>query len=79
MLTCFTMGRNAEALADLADDEARIDQVLVDLDAAFNGTASTAFDEGIVRARVHCLGRRSDPVALLHARRRCGRASRSGA
>jgi monoamine oxidase len=49
VLTCFTMGRNAEVMEALADDTARMNQALVDLDAAFGGTASTAFIEG----RVH--------------------------
>lgn len=49
VLTCFLMGRNAEVMAALADDTARIDQALIDLDAAFGGSASTSFIEGVVQ------------------------------
>jgi monoamine oxidase len=49
VLTCFLMGINAEAMGALADDSARINQALVDLDAAFGGSASTAFVEGVVQ------------------------------
>ena len=49
VLTCFLMGRNAEAMAALPDDNARINQALADLDVAFGGTASTAFIEGVVQ------------------------------
>jgi monoamine oxidase len=48
VLTCFSMGRNAEAMEALPDDTARLNRALVDLDAAFGGTASTAFIEGFV-------------------------------
>jgi monoamine oxidase len=49
VLTCFMMGRNAEAMAALPDDAARIDQALANLDVAFGGSASTAFIEGVVQ------------------------------
>ena len=49
VLTCFLMGKNAEAMGALADDAARIDQALTDLDAAFGGSASTQFIEGVVQ------------------------------
>ncbi len=49
VLTCFLMGRNAEAMAALPDDTARINQALADLDVAFGGNASTNFIEGVVQ------------------------------
>jgi hypothetical protein len=49
VLTCFTMGKNAEAMSALPDDTARLNQALVDLDAALGGSASTAFIEGFVQ------------------------------
>lgn len=49
VLTCFLMGRNAEAMGALADDNQRIDRALTDLDAALGGAASTAFVEGVVQ------------------------------
>jgi PKD repeat protein len=49
VLTCFSMGKNAEVLEALTDDSARIDRVLTDLDAAFGGAASSAFVEGVVQ------------------------------
>ncbi len=48
VLTCFSMGRNSEFMEALPDDDARIQQVLSDLDVAFEGKASTAFIEGTV-------------------------------
>jgi monoamine oxidase len=48
VLTCFLMGLNSEFMEALPDDDARINQALVDLDAAFGGAASTAFIEGHV-------------------------------
>jgi monoamine oxidase len=48
VLTCFMMGRNSEVMEALPDDTARLNQALVDLDAAFGGSASTAFIEGVV-------------------------------
>jgi hypothetical protein len=48
VLTCFTMGKNAEVLEALPDNTARLNRALVDLDAAFGGTASPAFVEGFV-------------------------------
>jgi PKD repeat protein len=42
------MGKNAEVMEALPDDTARLNRALVDLDAAFNGSASTAFVEGFV-------------------------------
>jgi monoamine oxidase len=65
VLTCFTMGRNAEVMEALPDDAARIDQALVDLDAAFGGAASTAFIEGFVMnwtASPYTLGSYSYPA-----------------
>jgi len=49
VLTCFMMGRNAEAMAALPNDTAQINQALADLDVAFGGTASTTFIEGVVQ------------------------------
>ena len=49
VLTCFSMGTNAEFMTALPDDEARLDQVLIDLDAALGGAASPAFLEGVVQ------------------------------
>lgn len=49
VLTCFAMGRNAEVLEAMPDDAARINQALVDLDAALDGAASTGFIEGLVQ------------------------------
>jgi hypothetical protein len=48
VLTCFSMGKNAEVMGALPDDTARLNRALVDLDAAFGGTASPAFVEGFV-------------------------------
>ena len=48
VLTCFMMGRNSEVMEALPDDTARLNQALVDLDAALGGSASTAFIEGVV-------------------------------
>ncbi len=48
VLTCFSMGRNAEAMQALPSDTARIDQALADLDVALGGAASTGFVEGNV-------------------------------
>jgi hypothetical protein len=48
VLTCFMMGRNSEVMEALPDDAARLNQALVDLDAALGGSASTAFIEGVV-------------------------------
>jgi monoamine oxidase len=49
VLTCFSMGENAQTLSDLADDTARINAVLADLDTMFGGAATTAFVEGVVQ------------------------------
>lgn len=65
VLTCFLMGINAEEMAALADDNARIDQALTDLDAAFGGSASTSFVEGVVQdwsAEPYILGSYSFPA-----------------
>lgn len=43
VLTCFTMGRNSEVMEALPNDAARINQALVDLDAAFGGDASLEY------------------------------------
>jgi monoamine oxidase len=48
VLTCFTMGINAEAMTALPNDTARVNQALTDLDAAFGGAASTGFIDAIV-------------------------------
>lgn len=48
VLTCFLMGRHSEFMEALPDDAARLNQVLHDLDVAFNGQASTEFVEGVV-------------------------------
>ena len=42
------MGRNSEFMEALPNDTARINEALVDLDAAFSGAASTAY---IARSR----------------------------
>ena len=65
VLTCFSMGRNAEILEALPDDTARINKVLIDLDAAFAGAASTEFAEGVVQnwsAEPYVLGSYSFPA-----------------
>jgi monoamine oxidase len=65
VLTCFTMGRNAEVMEALPDDTARLNRALVDLDAAFSGSASTAFVEGFVMdwtASPYTLGSYSYPA-----------------
>ena len=50
VLMCFMMGENAETMSGLADDTARLDQVLADLDAMFPGTpATTGYVEGVVQ------------------------------
>ena len=49
VLTCFIMGLNAEFMSGLADDTARLDQALADLDAIFAGQASANFVEGFVQ------------------------------
>ena len=69
VLTCFLMGINAEVMAALADDNARIDQALTDLDAAFAGNASTSFIEGVVQdwsAEPYVLGSYSFPAPNTH-------------
>jgi monoamine oxidase len=65
VLTCFSMGRNAEVLEALSDDTARINRVLVDLDAALGGTATAAFIDGTVQnwtAEPYVLGSYSFPA-----------------
>jgi len=65
VLTCFSMGINAEIMAALPDDTARLNQALVDLDAAFGGLASTKFIEGVVQdwtAEPYILGSYSFPA-----------------
>jgi monoamine oxidase len=65
VLTCLLMGRNAEAMGALADDTARINQALSELDVAFGGAASTAFVEGVVQnwtAEPYVLGSYSYPA-----------------
>jgi lysine-specific histone demethylase 1B len=65
VLMCFLMGRNAETMEALADDTARINRALTDLDAAFGGAASTAFVEGVVMnwtAEPYVLGSYSYPA-----------------
>lgn len=42
------MGRHSETLEALPNDQARIDRVLKDLDAALEGQASATFIEGVV-------------------------------
>jgi monoamine oxidase len=49
VMTCFSMGENAEALSALPDDAARLSQALADLDAMFGGQASAHFVEGFVQ------------------------------
>jgi hypothetical protein len=49
VLTCFSMGENAQILSDLANDTARINQVLSDLDLIFAGAATTNYVEGVVQ------------------------------
>lgn len=48
VLTCFLMGRNSDFMEALPDDNARINQVLADLDVAFAGQASAEYIEGVV-------------------------------
>ncbi len=48
VLTCYIVGKNAEAMKALPSDVARINQALADIDVAFNGSASTTYIEGIV-------------------------------
>lgn len=65
VLTCFSMGRNSEVLEALPDDTARLNQALIDLDAAFGGTATPAFIEGHVHnwtASPYVLGSYSFPA-----------------
>jgi monoamine oxidase len=67
VLTCFSMGKNAEVMEALPDDAARFDRALVDLDAAFGGTgaATAAFVEGFVMdwtASSYVLGSYSYPA-----------------
>jgi hypothetical protein len=49
VLTCFMMGENAQFMSDLANDTARINQVLSDLDLIFAGAATTNYVEGVVQ------------------------------
>jgi len=49
VITCFSMGENAQAMSDLPSDAARIDQMLADLDEAFGGAATTNYVEGVVQ------------------------------
>jgi monoamine oxidase len=49
VITCFSMGENAQVLSDLASDAARIGQVLSDLDAMFSGAATANYIEGVVQ------------------------------
>ena len=49
VLTCFSMGENAEVLSALPDDTARLNQALADLDVVFSGQASATFVEGFVQ------------------------------
>ncbi len=65
VLTCFTMGKNAEIMEALPDDTARLNRALVDLDVAFGGNASPAFIEGFVMdwtASQYVLGSYSYPA-----------------
>jgi len=65
VLTCFIMGRNSEFMEALPDDDARIDQALVDLDAAFGGLASAKIRDGVVQnwtAEPYVLGSYSFPA-----------------
>jgi len=52
VITCFSMGENAQFLSDLASDAARINQVLSDLDLIFpagGGAATASYIEGVVQ------------------------------
>jgi len=49
VITCFSMGENAQALSDLASDTARINQVLSDLDEIYSGAATANYVEGAVQ------------------------------
>ncbi|MFP6628748.1 MAG: FAD-dependent oxidoreductase, partial [Myxococcota bacterium] len=65
VLTCFLMGRNSEFMEALPNDTARINEALVDLDAALGGAASTEFIEGTVQnwsAEPYVLGSYSFPA-----------------
>jgi monoamine oxidase len=69
VLTCFLMGLNSEFMEALPDDTARINQALVDLDAAFGGLASTKFIDGVVQnwtAEPYILGSYSFPAPGTH-------------
>ncbi|MBW2293374.1 MAG: FAD-dependent oxidoreductase, partial [Deltaproteobacteria bacterium] len=65
VLTCFMMGKNSEVMEALPNDAARLNQALVDLDAAFSGAASSGFIEGQVHnwtAEPYVLGSYSYPA-----------------
>ncbi len=49
VITCFSMGENAQIMSDLANDTARINQVKADLDLIFAGAATANFVEGVVQ------------------------------
>ena len=49
VMTCFSMGENAQFMTALPDDAARLKQVLSDLDAMFAGQASSNFEDGLVQ------------------------------
>ncbi len=49
VLTCFIMGINAETMTALADDTARINQALSDLDEAFGNAATPAFVSAVIQ------------------------------
>jgi monoamine oxidase len=66
VFTCFSMGLNAEFLTALADDTARLNVALADLDVVFgSGVASGKFIEGFVQdwtSEPYVLGSYSYPV-----------------
>jgi chitodextrinase len=70
VMTCFIMGKNSEFMEALPDDNARINQMLFDLDVAIDdfpleGKASGAYVEGVVQnwtAEPYVLGSYSYPA-----------------
>jgi monoamine oxidase len=49
VLTCFIMGKNGEAMTALANDAARINQALSDLDTAFSNAATPAYVSAVIQ------------------------------
>jgi len=49
VLTCFIMGKNAEAMTALPDDTARTNQALSDLDDVFGNAATPAYMSSVIQ------------------------------